>query len=88
LRQSGNWTPKVCVSREFERSEYVGGGREWDIQLNGPYSKLNPEASPETSYTDNSVVSGQMYFYVVTSVNSENVESSFSNEVSVTVPGS
>jgi hypothetical protein len=86
VRQSGNWAPKVCVSRKFERANTWGGGREWDIQPNGPYSKVNPEASPETSYTDNSVVSGQRYFYVVTSVNSENIESSFSNEVSATIP--
>jgi fibronectin type 3 domain-containing protein len=52
----------------------------------GPYAKLNAQATPEASYTDNSVVGGQTYYYVVTSVNSENIESIFSNQVSVTVP--
>jgi hypothetical protein len=52
----------------------------------GPYAKLNSHANPDASYTDSSVSSGQMYFYVVTAVNSENIESSFSNEISVTIP--
>ena len=52
----------------------------------GPYAKLNPKAISGTSYSDTNVVSGQEYFYVVTSVNSENIESSFSNEISVTIP--
>jgi Abnormal spindle-like microcephaly-assoc'd, ASPM-SPD-2-Hydin len=54
----------------------------------GPYAKLNPQASPETSYTDSGVVGGQTYFYVVTSVNFENIESRSSEQVSVTVPSS
>jgi hypothetical protein len=52
----------------------------------GPYAKLNSHANPDASYTDSSVSSGQVYFYVVTAVNSENIESSFSNEISVTIP--
>jgi fibronectin type 3 domain-containing protein len=52
----------------------------------GPYSKLNAEANVDTRYTDSSVAGGQEYFYVVTAVNSENIESSFSNSVSVTIP--
>jgi hypothetical protein len=51
----------------------------------GPYAKLNSQASSETNYTDSSVASGQTYFYVVTSVNSENIESIFSSQVSITV---
>jgi hypothetical protein len=54
----------------------------------GPYAKLNAQASPEASYTDNSVVGGQTYYYVVTSVNSENIESAYSEQLSVTVPSS
>jgi hypothetical protein len=54
----------------------------------GPYTKLNSQASSETSYTDSSVASGQTYYYVVTSVNSENIESAYSGQVSVTVPSS
>jgi Abnormal spindle-like microcephaly-assoc'd, ASPM-SPD-2-Hydin len=52
----------------------------------GPYSQLNstPEASP--SYSDGTVSSGQVYYYYVTAVDSSNIQSADSNEVSVTIP--
>jgi fibronectin type 3 domain-containing protein len=43
-----------------------------------------PDAA--TSYLDNSVQSGKTYFFVVTAVDSSNVESAFSNEVSALIP--
>jgi hypothetical protein len=52
----------------------------------GPFAQLNssPEASP--SFSDNTVSSGQVYYYYVTAVDSSNIQSADSNEVSVTVP--
>jgi hypothetical protein len=52
----------------------------------GPYSKMNSALITTTSYTDSAVQAGQTYFYVVTSVDSTGTESTFSNEVSATVP--
>jgi hypothetical protein len=52
----------------------------------GPYSKLNSSPVAGTSYTDTTVQASQTYFYVVTSVDSNNVESAFSTEVSASVP--
>jgi fibronectin type 3 domain-containing protein len=52
----------------------------------GPYTALTASPVPMTSYVDSTVDSGQTYFYVVTAVDSDNLESTFSNEVSVTVP--
>jgi hypothetical protein len=52
----------------------------------GPYTKLNSTLVTTTQDTDSTVQSGLTYFYVVTSVDSSNVESTFSNEVSATVP--
>ena len=52
----------------------------------GPYTKLNSAVVATTTYTDSTVQAGQTYFYVVTSVDSSNVESAFSTEVSATVP--
>ena len=52
----------------------------------GPYTKLNSTPNTTTSYTDTTVVSGQTYYYVVTAIDSSNVESSHSNEVSASVP--
>ena len=52
----------------------------------GPYTKQNSSLISTTSYTDSSVQGGQTYFYVVTSVDSTSMESTFSNEVSATIP--
>jgi len=52
----------------------------------GPFSKLDESPEASTSYTDTSVSPGTTYFYKVTSVDSEQVESSFSKTVSATVP--
>jgi hypothetical protein len=49
-------------------------------------AKLNSSVDPSASYTDQGVAGGQTYIYAVTSVDSSNIESTFSNEVSVTIP--
>jgi hypothetical protein len=51
----------------------------------GPYTKMNSSPVTETSYTDSNVAAGT-YYFVVTSVNSSNVESSDSAQVSAVVP--
>lgn len=51
----------------------------------GSLVKVSP-INAAASYTDQGVAGGQTYVYAVTSVNSSNVESGFSNEVSVTIP--
>jgi fibronectin type 3 domain-containing protein len=38
------------------------------------------------AYTDNTVQSGQTYYYWVTAVNSSGVESAYSNSVSAAIP--
>ena len=52
----------------------------------GPYSRLNAAVDPVTNYTDATVSSGQTYYYVVTSIDSTNVQSGFSTQVSVAIP--
>lgn len=52
----------------------------------GPYARMNSSAITITSYNDNAVQPGQTYFYVVTSISLNNVESSFSNEVMAPIP--
>lgn len=52
----------------------------------GPYTKLNASVIPATTYVDNGVTAGQTYFYVVTSVDTNGVESANSAEVSALVP--
>ncbi len=52
----------------------------------GPYTKLNTTSVAPTTYADSTVVSGQIYFYVVTAVDSNSIESLFSNEVTAAIP--
>jgi hypothetical protein len=53
----------------------------------GPYTKISPTLSASTlAFTDASPVSGTNYFYVVTAVDSNGLESAASNQVSVTIP--
>jgi HYDIN/CFA65/VesB family protein/centrosomal CEP192-like protein/ASPM-SPD-2-Hydin domain-containing protein len=76
----------VALSWDESQAQVVGYFVYRSSKSSGPYSKLNAEANVDTTYTDSSVASGQKYFYVVTAVSSENIESSFSNPVSVTIP--
>jgi hypothetical protein len=52
----------------------------------GPYAKLNSTLDPNTAYTDGTVASAHTYYYVTTAVNSSGQESSYSNQVQVSVP--
>jgi hypothetical protein len=52
----------------------------------GPYSKLNPTLDTATNYADSTVQSGSTYYYVVTSVDSSQMESTYSNQVTAAIP--
>src|SRR5256712_9838888 len=73
---SWNPSPSAAVSYNVYRGTQSGGS----------YQKLNSSSVSTTTYTDNSVLAGQTYFYVVTAVDSRNMESVHSNEVSATIP--
>ncbi len=55
-------------------------------QTGGPYSRINSTPQVGTGFTDSTVASGNTYFYVVTAVDSNSVESLNSNEVQTAVP--
>jgi hypothetical protein len=48
----------------------------------GPYTLLNSAPTPSTRYTDSTLQTGKIYYYVVAAVTSGNVESAYSNQVS------
>jgi fibronectin type 3 domain-containing protein len=53
----------------------------------GPYTKINSSIDATTTFTDaGTVQAGKIYYWVVTAVNSGNVESVHSGEVSATIP--
>ncbi|HMD18447.1 MAG TPA: choice-of-anchor D domain-containing protein [Terriglobales bacterium] len=52
----------------------------------GPYTMINSSLDGTVTYTDSAVVSGQTYYYVATAVNSESVESGYSNQAQAAIP--
>jgi chitinase len=52
----------------------------------GPYDKLTSSPITTSSYADSSAQSGHTYYYVVTELDSANLESTYSNEVVAIVP--
>jgi fibronectin type 3 domain-containing protein len=52
----------------------------------GPYTLVNSSLVAGTQYVDSTVLAGQIYYYVATAVASGNVESTYSNQVSATIP--
>jgi hypothetical protein len=73
-----SWTPDVST---------VAGYQVYSGQVSGgPYTKVTGSAVSLTSYADSSVQSDKTYYYVVTSVDSNGVESSYSNQATAAVP--
>ncbi len=55
----------------------------------GPYpTQLNSSLQTTTNFSDSTVQNGTTYYYVVTAVNAQSEESSYSSEVAVAVPSS
>ena len=55
-------------------------------QSGSGYVRLNGSLITGTSYTDSDIQEGRTYYYVCTAVNDADLESSFSNEASKTIP--
>jgi hypothetical protein len=52
----------------------------------GPYTRVNSALDASTTYSDNSVQSGQVYYYVTTAVDSSGAQSGYSNETQAAIP--
>jgi hypothetical protein len=53
----------------------------------GPYTTMiNSSLDSTTAYTDNTVVSGQTYYYVATAVDASSNESGYSNQATAVIP--
>ena len=79
-------THSVLLSWTASTSAVIGYNTYEGSVSGGPYVKLSASPVAVTDYTDAGVASGQNRYYVVTSVDANNVESAFSTEVSVVVP--
>jgi hypothetical protein len=72
-----NWSPSTSSVQGY----YVYRGQ----VSGGPYTRISG-LDPLLSYTDLGIVSGRTYFYVVTALGTDNLESSYSNQVVATIP--
>ena len=52
----------------------------------GPFARLNSSPVPGLSFTDDTVAGGLTYYYVTTAVDSEGIESAYSNAAIAVVP--
>ena len=76
----------VTLSWSPSTSAVIGYNGYVSTQSGGPFTKMNGTPVAATSYIDTAVQAGQIYYFVVTSVDSSNVESARSAEVSAQVP--
>jgi hypothetical protein len=76
----------VTLSWTASISPVVGYNAYRSTTSGGPYTKLNSSLISNTSYDDQAVQSGTTYYYVTTAVNSQGLESVYSNQAVATVP--
>ena len=76
----------VALTWSPSTSTVTGYNTYSSTQSGGPYTKMTSTPVAGTSYTDTAVQAGKTYYFVVTSVNSSNMESAYSAEASALVP--
>ncbi len=74
-----NWTASTS-------SNVVGYNMYRGTTSGGPYTKLTPSPVAGVAYTDTTVQAGQTYYYVATTLDSNNNESTYSTEAKAVVP--
>lgn len=89
LTGTGTPAPQHSVALDWDASMWsnvVGYNVYRASQFGGPYTKLTSVPEPGTSFTDRTVQRGATYFYVTTSVDSNSVESTYSNAAMAVIP--
>jgi fibronectin type 3 domain-containing protein len=76
----------VRLSWNASTSNVVGYKAYRSTTSGGPYSALSSSPNAAIQFTDPTVESGKVYYYVVTAVDADNVESTYSNQATATVP--
>jgi hypothetical protein len=78
--------PEVILGWTASSSTVIGYNTYRGTVTGGPYTKLTSSPLAQTNYTDQSVQAGNTYFYVITSVGTNDSESGYSSQVEATVP--
>jgi hypothetical protein len=87
LSGTGTQAQKVALGWTSSTSTVMGYNVYRGTVTGGPYSsKLTSSPVASTQFTDTAVQSGQTYYYVVTSVDSNDVESVYSGQASASIP--
>jgi hypothetical protein len=71
------WNPDTSIVQGY----FVYRG----AQTGGPYARISG-LQPSTAYNDSAVASGQTYYYVVTALGTNSLESAYSNEAIANIP--
>jgi hypothetical protein len=83
-------TPPVSHSVNLSWQGSAGSPAGYNVyrgsQVTGPFTKVNSSLDTATVYSDNTVISGQTYYYAATTVDSNGMESSYSNVAQATIP--
>jgi hypothetical protein len=78
---------QVALSWAASSSPGIAGYNAYrSMTSGGPYTKVNSTLISTTSYNDQTVQSGSTYYYVTTAVDSQGMESAYSNQAVATVP--
>jgi fibronectin type 3 domain-containing protein len=77
---------EVVFSWSASSSAVIGYDTYRGTTSGGPYTKLTSSPISQTSYTDQDVTGGDTYYYVVTSIGTDEVESAFSNVAKAVIP--
>jgi fibronectin type 3 domain-containing protein len=72
------WTPETPAVAGYNLYRSTVSG--------GPYVKVSSPTGASASYTDAAALGGQVYYYVLTAVDSSGIESLPSNETAATTP--
>jgi hypothetical protein len=78
--------PQVILQWSASSSSVIGYNTYRGTVSGGPYTELTASPVAQTSSTDQSVQAGNTYFYVVTAVGTNGVESRYSSPVEAVVP--
>jgi hypothetical protein len=77
---------KVVLSWDASSSANITNYNVYRSTVSGGYYSLIGTAADALTYTDQTVSSGKIYYYVTSAVNKQGMQSNYSNQVAVTVP--
>lgn len=82
---AGNGQIRLSAANNNSQMGFAGFNVYRSLTSGSGYSKINTSLLGTADYTDNNVINGTTYYYVMTSVDTSSNESSYSKEVSATV---